>query len=77
MSETGVLAIAREILAPVVGAAAGFLAAHGLALSPDQQAAAVTLGATGVVALERWVMRIITPKPLPPPHIPPPPPAKS
>lgn len=64
---TSAVGIAREILTPVVGGIAGFFAAHGLALTPDQQATAVTLAATGAVALERWIMRAITPKTLPPP----------
>lgn len=64
---TSIVGITREILTPIIGGIAGFLAAHGLALSSDQQATAVTLAATGAVALERWIMRTITPKTLPPP----------
>lgn len=73
---TSAIGIAREILTPVIGGIAGFFAAHGLALTPDQQATAVTLAATGAVALERWIMRVTTPAPLPPPQqaAPPPPP---
>lgn len=77
---TSTLGIAREILTPIVGGVAGFFAAHGLSLTSDQQATAVTLAATGAVALERWIMRLITPQPLPPPQPPaptPPPSTKS
>lgn len=65
-----VTTIVREILTPIIGGLAGLLAAHGLTLTPDQQAAAITLGATAFVTAERWLVRALTPKPLPPPSSP-------
>ena len=54
----------RQILAPWLGAAAGFAAAHGLTLSSDQTAALTGMAAAAVGGAVHWLeMKVLPVKP--------------